>query len=116
MFWTSTAYAMAGGQGGEGGGNAMLSFMPLILMFAVFYFLAIRPQQKKTKAHNAMLASLQKGDYILTNTGIFARIMDIEGDIMHVDMDGTKVRMLRSAIAARTDAHGKLETPIQQRR
>ena len=113
MFWTTTAYAMAGG---EGEGNAMLSFTPLILMFAVFYFLAIRPQQKKTRAHNAMLQSLQKGDYILTNTGIFARILEMDGDVMHVDMDGTKVRMVRSAVAARTDANGKVETPVQQRR
>ncbi len=110
MFWTSTAYAMAGGQGAGGeGGNAMLSFMPLILIFAVFYFLAIRPQQRKAKTHNAMLASLQKGDYIVTTTGILGRIVEIDGDIMHVDMDGTKMRMLRNAVAARTDANGRVE-------
>lgn len=113
MFWTSTAYAMAGGAaGGEGAAaNPLITFMPLILMVVVFYLLAIRPQRRKQQAHNAMLASLQKGEYILTNTGIFARIVDINGDIMVVDMDGTQVRMLRSAIAARTDANGKIEMP-----
>ncbi len=116
MFWTSTAYAMAGGQaaGGEAA-NPLISFAPLILIFAVFYFLAIRPQQRKAKTHNAMLASLQKGDYIITTTGILGRIVEIDGDIMHVDMDGTKMRMLRNAVAARTDANGRVEGPQPRR-
>lgn len=112
MFWTSIAHAMPNAAAGDGAAaNPLVSFMPLILMVIVFYMLAIRPQRKKQQAHNAMLAALQKGEYILTNTGIFARIVEIKGDIMTVDMDGTQVRMLRSAIAARTDADGKIDAP-----
>ena len=110
MFWTSTAYAMAGDMGGDGG-SGMIAFMPLILMFVVFYMLAIRPQQKKAKAHNAMLGALQRGEYILTSGGLFGRIVDIDGDVMKVDLGEVKVRMLRSAVAARTDSNYKIEAP-----
>jgi preprotein translocase subunit YajC len=109
MFWTSTAYAMAGGGADGAAGGGMMAFMPLILMFAVFYLLLIRPQQKKAKAHNAMLIALQRGEYIVTNAGLLGRIKDIDGDIMVVDLGEVKVRMLRSAVAARTDSSGKIE-------
>ena len=111
MFWTSTAYAMAGGGADGAAGSGMMAFMPLILMFVVFYLLAIRPQQKKAKAHNAMLSALQRGEYILTSAGLLGRIVDIDGDVMKVDLGEVKVRMLRSSVAARTDANGKVETP-----
>ena len=74
MFWTTTAYAMgAGGQGGEG--DPLMSLLPLILMFAVFYFLLIRPQQKRSKEHKTMLEALRKGDDIITNGGLCGRMV-----------------------------------------
>ena len=113
MFWTSTAYAMAGG-GAEGAGG-MMTFMPLILMFAIFYFLAIRPQQKKAKAQREMLSALQKGEYVVTNAGIFGRIDEIvDGNIMVLDLGSVKVRMLRSAIATKTDANGNVTQPVKR--
>ncbi len=71
------AYAQAGG---GGGGFDILSLMPLILIFAVFYFLLIRPQQKKMKQHKEMIAGLRRGDRIVTGGGIFGRVARVEGD------------------------------------
>jgi len=69
----SIAYAMGGGAAGQGSGG-FSAFLPLILMFAIFYFLLIRPQQKKTKQHREMISSLKKGDRIITGGGIHGRI------------------------------------------
>ena len=67
------AYAMGqGGAGGEGAGG-FAGFIPLILMFVIFYFLLIRPQQKRTKEHRAMVANLKKGDRIITSGGLHGR-------------------------------------------
>jgi preprotein translocase subunit YajC len=99
---TSIAHAAAGAPGGataDGAGGMISMFMPLILMFAVFYFLLIRPQQKKTKLHKEMLSKLQKGDSVLTNGGLLGRIVEVEGDILSVDLGDTKVRVPRGYIS-----------------
>ncbi|MEW6602544.1 MAG: preprotein translocase subunit YajC, partial [Nitrospirota bacterium] len=73
--------AMAGQPGGGGpqGTGAMLqSFLPLILIFVIFYFLLIRPQSKKAKEHKQMLENLKKGDKIMTNGGIYGLIEEID--------------------------------------
>jgi preprotein translocase subunit YajC len=70
-----TAYAMGtSGGGGQGGGDAFTSFLPLILIFVIFYFLLIRPQQKKAKQHREILASLKKGDAVITSGGLYGKI------------------------------------------
>ena len=103
---TSIAYA-AGNAGGaaaaQGPMGAFASLMPLILMFTVFYFLLIRPQQKRNKEHKAMIESLGKGAYIMTSCGFLGRIVDIEGDILVVDLGETKVRMPRSFVSGTYD-------------
>ena len=63
------AMAPAQGQGAEGGGSTIMSFLPLILIFVVFYFLLIRPQQKKAKEHKQTLEGLKKGDKVITSGG-----------------------------------------------
>ena len=99
MFWTTTAYAMS--QGGQGGENdPLMSLLPLILMFAVFYFLLIRPQQKRAKEHKALVESLRKGDDVITNGGLCGRIVDTQEETVTVDLGETKVTVLRSAIAS----------------
>ncbi|MFV0360001.1 preprotein translocase subunit YajC, partial [Tropicimonas sp.] len=65
-MFVSPAYAQAAG----GGGSAIMQFMPLILIFAIMYFLLIRPQQKKLKAHQKMVSELRRGDQIVTQGGI----------------------------------------------
>jgi len=105
-MFTSIAYAAAGAPGGgtaDGAGGLISMFMPLILMFAVFYFLLIRPQQKKAKAHKEMLRQLQKGDFILTTGGLLGRILDIEGDIFTIDLGDSKVRTPRAYISGTYD-------------
>ncbi len=76
----------------------LTSLMPLVLMFAVFYFLLIRPQQKRAKTHKAMLAALQKGDHVITSGGLLGRVVDVEGDILTIDLGGTKAQVARGFI------------------
>jgi len=74
-MFESIAWAMGPTQGGAQGPQALLtSFLPLIIIFAIFYFLLIRPQQKKAKQHREMLESLKKGDKIVTSGGIYGLI------------------------------------------
>ena len=87
MFLTSVAYAMgqppAGADGGQGG---LMSFLPLILMFVIFYFLLIRPQQKKQKEMREMLKNLKRGDKIITGGGIYGRIDSLADDKVNVEI------------------------------
>lgn len=75
----------------------------LVLMFAVLYFLIIRPQQKKFKEHQLMVSALRRGDKVVTAGGIVGTISKVEneGDMLHVEIaDGVKVKVLRSTIAS----------------
>ncbi|GHV54235.1 hypothetical protein FACS1894206_06580 [Deltaproteobacteria bacterium] len=101
MSFISTAYAMGAGQPAPGGeANIFASLMPFILIFAVFYFMLIRPQQKKAKEQKAMVEALKKGDHVLTNGGMYGRIVEVNGDVMLVDLGETKVTMLRAYLIA----------------
>ncbi|HEX4880050.1 MAG TPA: preprotein translocase subunit YajC [Limnobacter sp.] len=74
MHVISTAFAQSAAGGAESG---LLSFLPLILMFGVLYFLAIRPQMKRQKEHKAMVEALQKGDEVISSGGLLGRISKI---------------------------------------
>lgn len=98
MFITP-AYAQAAG--GAGGAGAIAQFLPLILIFAIMYFLMIRPQQKKMKEHKAMVEALRRGDQIVTQGGIIgkvSRIKDGENEVEVEIAEGVKVRIVRSTI------------------
>ncbi len=69
--------AMAQSAGGSGGGFDFTTILPLIIMFVIFYFLLIRPQQKKAKEQKSMVEALKKGDEIITNGGLLAKITDV---------------------------------------
>ena len=88
MLFPSLAHAMGAVPGGDaaGGSNPITAFLPLILMFGIFYFLLIRPQQKKAKQHREYLAGLKRGDYILTGGGIYGRITEVHGDKLTIDI------------------------------
>ena len=106
-MFISTAYAQAAG--GSGGLGAMGQFLPLILIFVVFYFLLIRPQQKKQKAHREMLSSLRRGDRVVTAGGIVGTIIRVVGDTeLAIEIaEGVRVRVMRGMISdvmARTEA------------
>lgn len=83
-----------------GGGDALLTFLPLILIFVVFYFLLIRPQQKRQKEHKAMVAALKRGDRVVTAGGLYGTVSKIVDDAeMEVEIaEGVKVRMLRGTV------------------
>ncbi len=98
MFVTP-AYAQDAAAGGAGGIEA---FLPLILIFVVFYFLLIRPQQKKMKAHKSMLGALRRGDKVVTGGGIIGTVTKVIDDheISVEIADGIKVRVQRSLISS----------------
>ena len=95
MSFIESAYAMGPQAGGGGEANMFASLMPFALIFIVFYFLLIRPQQKKAKEQKQMLAALKKGDAVITAGGMFGRIVEVDGDVMVVDLGETKVTMNR---------------------
>lgn len=97
----STAYAMgqAGGQGGQAGGIA--GFLPIIILFAIFYFLLIRPQQKKAKEHKAMISNLQKGNRIVSSGGIYGTITSIDDTTIGLEIaEKVKIKISRGNVAA----------------
>ncbi len=103
FFEPSLAFAM-GTSGAEGQGNPLVAFIPLIVMFAIFYFLLIRPQQKKTKEHREVLANLKKGDYVITTGGLYGRIYSIAEDVLTLEIsDNLKVKTNRNYIAELAD-------------
>jgi len=95
------AYAM--GQGGAAGGQGQGgfgAFVPLILMFVIFYFLLIRPQQKKSKEHKSMIESLKKGDRIITSGGLHGRITGISDNTLTVEIaDKVRVKVNRGNVS-----------------
>jgi len=95
-MWISTAYAQAAGAGQQ---SAFTAFLPLILIFVVFYFLLIRPQQKKLKEHKAMLGALRRGDRIVTNGGIIGLVTKVEDKELIVEIaDGVRVHVARDMV------------------
>ena len=98
------AYAMGTGGGGEGA-SGFTGFIPLILMFVIFYFLLIRPQQKKTKEHRQMVANLKKGDRVVTSGGIHGRITGMDEVTLTVEIaDKVRVKVARSNVSALAQA------------
>jgi preprotein translocase subunit YajC len=96
---TELAYAMGPQPGGQGG-SQIWSFLPIILIFVVFYFLLIRPQQKRAKEHRALLSNVKVGDQILTNGGIYGKITGIKDDVLTVEIsDKVRVKVSRGHVA-----------------
>ena len=97
MFATPAFAQAAGGSAA----SAFTSFVPLILIFAIMYFLLIRPQQKRQKEHKTMIEALRRGDQVLTNGGIIGKVTKVkeDGEIEVEIAEGVRVRVLRSMIA-----------------
>lgn len=81
--------------------EAFAQFVPLILIFAIMYFLLIRPQQKKVKEHQAMVEALRRGDQVVTQGGLIGKVDKVkeENEVMVELADGVKVRVVKSTIA-----------------
>lgn len=82
-------------------GNAIAQFLPLILIFGIMYFLLIRPQQKKVKEHQAMVAAVRRGDMVVTQGGIIGKIAKVKDDNeVEIEVaEGVKIRVVKSTIA-----------------
>lgn len=98
MFITP-AYAQAAT--GAGGAAALAQFVPLILIFGIMYFLLLRPQQKKMKEHQAMVAALRRGDQVITGGGIHGKVSKVIDDTTaEVEIaDGVKIKVVKSTIS-----------------
>jgi preprotein translocase subunit YajC len=96
-MWISNAFAQAPAAGADSSG--LMSFLPLVLMFAVLYFIMIRPQMKRQKETKAMLEALAVGDEVVTVGGIMARVTGLKDAVVTVEIaSGTEVQMQKGAI------------------
>lgn len=98
MFVTA-AYAQTAGAAG-GAGSAVASFLPLILIFGIMYFLLIRPQQKKMKDLKAMVEAVRRGDQVLTAGGIIGKVVKVGDDnMLEIEIaEGVKVKVVKHTI------------------
>ena len=96
-FFISQAWAAEA----PGQPDPIMSFLPLILIFVVFYFLLIRPQQKRAKEHKAMVEALKKGDWVVTTGGLLGRVTDLGENFVRMQVaEGVEVKVQRPAVAA----------------
>lgn len=92
------------GQGGQGG-TAFSAILPFVAIFALFYFLIIRPQQRQSRERKKMLAEVKRGDSIVTTGGIYGRVINVDGDDITVEIaKGINIKMVRSGISEKTDS------------
>ena len=96
-MWISNAFAQAPAAGADSGG--LMSFLPLILMFAVLYFIMIRPQMKRQKEHKAMVEALAKGDEVVTAGGLLGKVVKAGDAFLTVEVaTGVEVQIQRTAV------------------
>jgi preprotein translocase subunit YajC len=85
--------------GGDAGGS-LFSLLPLVVIFILFYFLLIRPQQKRAKQHKEMVTALKKGEEIVTNGGLLGKVTDIDDNFITLEIDGgLNVKVQRQSVA-----------------
>ncbi len=95
-FFISDAFAEGAATQGEPG---FMGFIPLILIFVLFYFLLIRPQAKRAKEHKQMVQALSKGDEVVSNGGLLGRIADLDDSFVTLEIaDGVKVKVQRQSV------------------
>lgn len=97
-FFINDAMAQAAGTGPQGG---LIAFLPMIALFVIFYFLLIRPQQKRQKEHKAMLEAISKGDEVVTMGGLLGKVVDLNENFMTLEIaKGTQVKVQRNLVQA----------------
>lgn len=83
-----------------GAASGLMSFLPLVIIFVIFYFLLIRPQSKRAKEHREMVAKLAKGDEVVAGGGILGRVTDVSESYITVEVaDGVSIKVQRQAVA-----------------
>lgn len=97
-FLISSAYAQAADAAAQP--NPLLSFLPLLVLFAVFYFMLIRPQMRRAKEQRTMVAALAKGDEVVTNGGIAGRIDEVGESFLTVEIAANvKIKVQKNAVS-----------------
>jgi preprotein translocase subunit YajC len=92
--------AGAGGASANSGAALFMQFAPLVLIFVVFYFLLIRPQQRRMKEHGNKIAAVKRGDNVVTGGGLMGKVTKVEDDHVEVEIaQGVKVRAVKSTLA-----------------
>jgi preprotein translocase subunit YajC len=95
MFETAYAQTAAGGTAP----NAMLQFLPLVAIFVIFYFLLIRPQQRRLKEHRALIEAVKRGDTVVTSGGIIGKVTKVEDAELEVEISANvRVRVVKSTL------------------
>lgn len=106
--WLGDAHVAQAAAGGAGMGELTGALVPMLLMFAVMYFLLIRPASKQRKDHAALLNGLKKGDEVVTTGGLYGRIVGIEDTVAVVEIaDRVKVKVLRDRISGKWPSQAK---------
>ncbi len=98
MFSTS-AFAQGFGGGGEGG--MLMSLLPFVLIFVIMYFLILRPQQKRVKAHQELVKNVRRGDTVITNGGLVGKVTKVvDDDQIEIEIaDNVRIRQVRGMIS-----------------
>jgi len=94
-FLIADAWAQVGGSGG----SSLFSFLPLVIIFGLFYFLLIRPQQKKKKEHRDMVAAIKVGDEIATTDGLLGKVIDLNDNFVTIDVaQGVSIKSVNAQV------------------
>lgn len=97
----SEAFAMAGNPAAQQGSNPYSGIIMLVIMFAIFYFLLIRPQQKRAKEHKQLIDMLKVGDQVVTAGGIHGKVAAVQDTVLTLEIaTGVKIKVNRSSIVA----------------
>jgi len=95
-FLISDAFAQGGGEAG----GSLFSLLPLVVIFVLFYFLLIRPQQKRAKQHKEMVAALAKGEEVVTNGGLLGKVTEVDDNFITLEIsNGLNVKVQRQAVS-----------------
>ena len=99
MFVTEALAQTAGTS--AGGADLLIQFMPFVLIFVIMYFLILRPQQKRAKAHQEMIKNVRRGDTVITNGGLIGKVTKVsDDDAIEIEIaEGVRVRQARAMLA-----------------
>ncbi len=98
MVWVGQAYAQNGGSSSTGPG-LLATLVPLLLIFAIFYLLIIRPQSKRVKQHREMVNNLEEGNRVITGGGLYGRVVQVNEDVITLELaEGVRVKARRDSI------------------
>ena len=98
-----------------GTGSSLMSLLPMVLIFAIFYFFLIRPQVKKQRATEAMIAELKKGDRVIAAGGIYGVIHKIEGNVVYLEIaDNVRIKALKTSVTESLSKDEKTEAAVEK--